>query len=267
MKMKNSLCVVIPVYNEEKTVESVLDKVSSRPETAEVIIVDDASKDSSRELISKYMESHKDKKITLLTQERNLGKGAAIRRGFAAATAPIVIVQDADWEYSPDDYPLVLEPIVSGKADVVYGSRFQGGGGRVLLFRHMMGNKLITFVCNFMTNLALTDVESCYKVFKREVIQNINLETCRFGIEVEMTAKIAKSREELRIFEVPISYNNRSYEEGKKITWKDGVAAFWHMFKYNYRQSPAKFYKRPWSEVLPAEKNSPTTAASKTDNQ
>ena len=176
-------------------------------------------------------------------------KGAAIRRLFDEATAPVVIVQDADWEYTPDDYPIVLEPIVSGKADVVYGSRFQGGPGLALNYRHMMGNKLITFVSNVLTNLALTDVESCYKVFKREVIQNLNLETCRFGIEVELTAKIAKARG-LRIFEVPISYNNRSYDEGKKITWKDGIAAFWHMFKYNVLESPVRFHKRPWDEVL-----------------
>jgi glycosyltransferase involved in cell wall biosynthesis len=255
MEMKNSLCVVIPVYNEEKTVESVLDKVLSRPETAEVVVVDDASTDSSREVMRRYIDSHSEKKITLLVQEKNSGKGAAIRRGFDVATAPIVIVQDADWEYSPDDYPLVLEPITSGKADIVYGSRFQGGPGQVLNYRHMMGNKLITFVSNVMTNLALTDVESCYKVFKREVIQNLNLETCRFGIEVEMTAKIAKARRQLRIHEVPISYNNRSYDEGKKITWKDGVAAFWHMFKYNFLQSSEKFYKRPWSEVLASKDN------------
>ena len=249
MDMEKSLCVVIPVYNEEKTVESVLDKVLSRPETAEVIVIDDASTDTSREVMLKYIESHAKKKITLLTQDVNQGKGAAIRRGFDAASASVVIVQDADWEYSPDDYPLVLEPIVSGKADVVYGSRFQGGSGQVLLFRHMMGNKLITFTSNVMTNLALTDVESCYKVFKREVIQNLNLETNRFGIEIEMTAKIASARRELRIYEVPISYSNRSYDEGKKITWRDGVAAFWHMLRYNF-QSPSKFYKRPWSEVL-----------------
>ena len=253
MDIKNSLCVVIPVYNEEKTVEAVLDKVLSRPETAEVIIVDDASSDSSREVIFKYVESHKGKKITLLTQERNQGKGAAIRRGFDEASAPIVIVQDADWEYTPDDYPLVVSPITEGKADVVYGSRFQGGSGQVLLYRHMMGNKFITFVSNWMTNLALTDVESCYKVFKREVIQNLNLETNRFGIEIEMTAKIANAKRDLRIYEVPISYNNRSYDEGKKITWKDGIAAFWHMLQYNYLKSKTNFYKRPWNEVLDKE--------------
>ena len=249
MDINKSLCVVIPVYNEEKTVEAVLDKVLSRPETAEVIVVDDASTDASREVILKYKDSHADNKITIITQNENMGKGAAIRRGFDVATAPIVIVQDADWEYSPDDYPLVLEPIITGKADVVYGSRFQEGPGQVLNYRHMMGNKLITFVSNVFTNLALTDVESCYKVFKVEVIQNLNLETCRFGIEVEMTAKLAKARE-LRIYEVPISYNNRSYDEGKKITWKDGIAAFWHIFKYNVLDSKHTFYKSPWEDVL-----------------
>lgn len=250
MDKKKNLCVIIPVYNEEETVTEILDIVLARPETAEIIVVDDASTDKSREVIKKYIKTNKlKKKIKLFYQEKNQGKGAAIRRGFDEATAPIVIIQDADKEYTPDDYPTVLEPILSGKADVVYGSRFQEGPGRVVRYKHRLGNKLITQVSNWMTDLSLTDVESCYKVFKREVIQNLNLETCRFGIEVEMTAKLAKAKG-LEIFEVPISYFGRTYGEGKKITWKDGIAAFWHMMKYNWFSNPRKFFKKPWEEVL-----------------
>jgi glycosyltransferase involved in cell wall biosynthesis len=250
LKAKNNLCVIIPVYNEEESVTEILDEVLARPETAEIIVVDDASTDNSRNVIQNYIQSKKGKsKIKLLFQKINMGKGAAIRRGFDEATAPIVIVQDADKEYTPEDYPIVLEPIISGKADVVYGSRFQEGPGRVVRFKHRLGNKLITFVSNWLTDLSLTDVESCYKVFKLEVIQNLNLETCRFGIEVEMTAKLAKAKI-LDIYEVPISYDGRTYGEGKKITWKDGVAAFWHMIKYNWFASKHKFYKKPWKEVL-----------------
>jgi len=254
MKTEKILSVIIPVYNEETTVEDILDKVLTRPETGEIIIVNDASSDNSAEVIEKYIESKKDKNIKLFNQEKNLGKGAAIRRGFNEATSPIVIIQDADWEYTPDDYPVVLEPILAGKADVCYGSRFQPGPGQVHNFRHMMGNKLLTAVSNFLTNLALTDMETCYKAFKREVIQNLNLETNRFGIEVEMTAKIAKAKC-LEVYEVPIRYFSRSYEEGKKIGWKDGVSAFWYMIKYNIFASRSKFYKKPWKEVLKVERS------------
>jgi glycosyltransferase involved in cell wall biosynthesis len=249
MKSKKILSVIIPVYNEESTVEEILDKVLSRPETGEIIIVDDASSDKSVEVIKKYIDSKKKKNIKLFSQKQNRGKGAAIRRGFDEASCPIVIIQDADWEYTPDDYPVVLEPIISGKADVCYGSRFQPGPGQVHNFRHMMGNKFLTNVSNFLTNLALTDMETCYKAFKREVIQNLNLETNRFGIEVEMTAKIAKAKC-LDIYEVPIRYFSRSYEEGKKIGWKDGVAAFWYMVKYNLLKSRQNFYKKPWKDVM-----------------
>lgn len=250
MKKEKILCVVIPVFNEEKTVTEILDIVLARPETAEIIVVDDASTDNSREVIKKYIKKKKlKKKIKLFYQEKNMGKGAAIRRGFDEASAPVVIIQDADKEYTPEDYPVVLEPIISGKAHVVYGSRFQPGPGRVVRYKHRLGNKLITHVSNWMTDLSLTDVESCYKCFRREVIQNLNLETCRFGIEVEMTAKLAKA-EGLEIYEVPISYFGRTYGEGKKITWKDGIAAFWHMMKYNWFSSPSTFYKKPWKKVL-----------------
>lgn len=251
-RTKRQICVIMPVYNEEATLEEVLDSVASRPETAEIIVVDDASSDNSAEVAEKYARKVKRgrPKVKTLRQPKNLGKGAAIRRGFTEVTAPVVIIQDADKEYTPDDYPILLEPILSGEADVVYGSRFQGGRGKVLNFRHMMGNKLITFASNIMTNLALTDVESCYKVFKKEVIQNLKLETNRFGIEVEITAKLAKAKE-LTLFEVPISYNGRTYGEGKKITWKDGVAAFWHIFKFNVLRNKRDSFEFPWNELSP----------------
>ena len=249
MKNKKILSVIIPVYNEESTVEEILDKVLSRPETGEIIIVDDASSDNSVKVIEKYIKSHKQDKISLFTQKKNQGKGAAIRRGFDEVSCPIVIIQDADWEYTPDDYPVVIEPIISGKADVCYGSRFQPGPGQIHHFRHMMGNKVLTFASNLLTNLTLTDMETCYKAFKREVIQNLNLQTNRFGIEVEVTAKIAQAKC-IKIYEVPIRYFSRSYEEGKKIGWKDGVSAFWYMIKYNLLKSKKTFYKKPWDEIL-----------------
>ncbi|MFA6290727.1 MAG: glycosyltransferase family 2 protein [Victivallales bacterium] len=248
MNSEKILSVVIPVYNEAKTINVILDEVLARPETAEIIVVDDASKDNSKELIQKYVDRG-DGRVRLVCQEVNHGKGAAIRRGFDEAKAPIVIIQDADNEYSPEDYPVIIAPIISGKADVVYGSRFQGAAGRVLYYKHRLGNKVLTSFSNLLTDINLTDMETCYKAFKREVIQNINLDSERFGIEVEMTAKFAHARV-LRIYEVPISYNGRTYEEGKKITWKDGVAAIWHMIKYNILLNKSRFYKKPWNEVM-----------------
>ena len=238
----------MPVYNEEETLALILDEVLARPETAEVIIVDDASKDKSVDVIKEYQARFPDR-IKTFFHEVNLGKGAAIRHGFDLAEAPIVIVQDADREYSPEDYPVILKPIVSGKADVVFGSRFQGGPGRVLYFRHQLGNKFLTFLSNLVTDLNLTDMETCYKAFRREVIQNLVLTLNRFGIEVEITAKIAKFRR-LKIYEVPISYNGRTYEEGKKVTWKDGIAALWFMFKFNVLTPWSSCIKKPWNEVL-----------------
>ena len=244
------LSVVIPVYNEEATICEVLDALLKRSEIREIIVIDDASTDRSGELIESYKETAGvEKTIKYFKQSFNMGKGAAITMGFGHATAPYVIVQDADLEYSPDDYSIILEPILKGKADVVYGSRFRGGPGRVLYYKHQLGNKLIVFLSNLFTDLNLTDVETCYKAFRRDVIQNINLESKRFGIEIEITAKIAKVSD-LRIYEVSISYNGRTYKEGKKITWKDGVAALWFIFKYNLFQNRAKFYKLPWGDVL-----------------
>jgi glycosyltransferase involved in cell wall biosynthesis len=246
MSRKTVLSVIIPVYNEEKTIAFVLDELLALEEVAEIILIDDGSVDNSVKVIEAYLTNEK---IKLFKQFRNMGKGAAIKKGFEFATAPIVIVQDADLEYSPQDYKTILKPIIDGKADVVYGSRFQGGPGRVLYYRHELGNKLLTFLSNLLTDLNFTDIETCYKAFKREVIQNINLESDRFGIEVELTAKIAKVKG-LRIYEVPISYNGRTYDEGKKITWKDGVAALWHIIKFNLLKSPKKFYKEGWEKIL-----------------
>ncbi len=239
---RNILSVIMPLYNEEKTVELTITDVLNRHETAELIIVDDHSTDKSFELIKKLAE--KNPKIKIFQNEFNRGKGYSVRRGIEVASANIVIIQDADREYSPSDYPVLIEPIISGKADVVYGSRFQGGTGRVLYFKHELGNRLLTFISNLLTDLNFSDMETCYKAFRREIIQDIILESERFGFEVEITAKIAKNRQ-LRIFEVPISYNGRTYEEGKKITWKDGIAALFHMIKYNLLTSKAESFKTP----------------------
>lgn len=244
--MERVLSVVMPVFNEFSTLDDIIRRVMGRPETGELIIIDDFSNDGTRDKLKDY-EGRPG--IKVLYQDVNQGKGAAVTRGFAAATMPFVIVQDADNEYSPDDYPLVLEPLVSGKADVVYGSRFMGTAGMVRYFRHEMGNKFLTFISNVFTDIHLTDMETCYKVFRREVIQNINLNAQRFGIEVEFAAKLSRARC-LRIYEVPISYNPRRYNEGKKITWKDGVSALYHIVKYNWLDNRRKFYKHSWDKVL-----------------
>jgi glycosyltransferase involved in cell wall biosynthesis len=187
----------------------------------------------------------------LLHQDVNQGKGAALIRGFAEAAMPFVIVQDADFEYTPEDYPGVLAPLLSGKADVVYGSRFMSTPGQVRFFGHEMGNKLLTFCSNVFSDIHLSDMETCYKCFRREVIQNLILTSKRFGIEVEMTAKLARSRK-LRIWEVPISYCPRRYDEGKKIGWRDGVAAFWHIVRFNCFTEDKKCFVKPWESVLPS---------------
>ena len=247
--LENKLSVVIPVYNEENTILEIIKTVLDRPETAEVIIIDDASTDNTAERLKSLEQNPK---IKMLFQEKNCGKGAAITRGFQEATAEYVIIQDADKEYTPEDYPLVLEPLILGKAEVCYGSRFMGTPGVARYFMHEMGNKFLTLLSNIFSDIHLSDMETCYKAFKREVIQNINLESQRFGIEVEMTAKIAKARC-LRIFEVPISYNPRRYDEGKKITWKDGISAIYHIVKYNWFANKKKFYRKDWSEIVQIE--------------
>ena len=233
------LSIIIPCYNEEATIEELVGQVKASPYEKELLIIDDGSQDGTRDILA---ELEKDPDIRVFLQPENKGKGAALRRGFKEATGDVVIVQDADLEYDPRDYPKLLQPIEDGRADVVYGSRFQGGPGRVLYYKHMLGNQFLTFLSNMLTDLNLTDMETCYKAFKREVIQNIVLESNRFGFEPEVTAKIARMRDVV-IYEVPISYNGRTYEEGKKITWKDGAAALWHIAKHNMLMNPDKTYK------------------------
>ncbi len=227
------LSVIIPCYNEVNTIEKVLQSVLEETSSeSEIIIVDDGSTDGTRQLLEERIDG---KLARVIYQQTNQGKGAALRAGFAAATKDIVIVQDADFEYDPSDYPLMLEPILNDQADVVYGSRFKGNRPqRVLYFWHRMGNGLLTLMSNVFTNLNLTDMETGYKAFRREVIQSIRIEENSFGFEPEITAKIARGN--YRIYEVGIAYFGRTYEEGKKIGWKDGFWAIWCILKYNLRR-------------------------------
>jgi glycosyltransferase involved in cell wall biosynthesis len=231
------LSVVIPVYNERATLRCLVDKVLSVPVEIELICVDDCSRDGSREILNELQNRHP--QIRTLLQPKNFGKGAALRRGIQEASGDYVIIQDADLEYDPVDYPVLIDPLVQGKADVVYGSRFLGGRPhRVLYFWHSVGNRLLTLLSNCLTNINLTDMETCYKVFRREVIQSIPIEEDRFGFEPEITVKIAKRR--LRIYEVGISYWGRTYEEGKKIGWRDGFRALWCLLKYSIKERPVE---------------------------
>ena len=215
------LSVVIPVYNEVGTIKEIVSRVQAVDLEKEIIIVDDGSTDGTRELLQEITLSHEN--VRVLYHDRNQGKGAALRTGFEGATGGIVIIQDADLEYDPREYPVLLEPILDGRADIVYGSRFLGGPHRVLFFWHYLGNKFLTLLSNVLTNLNLSDMETCYKVFRREVLSDIELKSNRFGFEPEFTAKVAKKG--FRIYETPISYSGRTYAEGKKIGWKDGVKA------------------------------------------
>jgi glycosyltransferase involved in cell wall biosynthesis len=220
----------MPVYNEALTVAGVINKVLAQPCVHELVVVDDCSTDGSWKILQEL--SAADPRIKAFHHEVNQGKGAALRTGLGKATGDIVLIQDADLEYDPTEYPVLIQPILEGKADVVFGSRFAGGAHRVLYYWHSVGNKFLTMCSNMATNLNLTDMETCYKAFRREVIQKITIEENRFGFEPEITAKVAALG--VSVFEVPISYNGRTYLEGKKINWRDGVSAFRCIFKYNF---------------------------------
>jgi glycosyltransferase involved in cell wall biosynthesis len=224
------LTVVIPVFNEQHTILKVIDRVQEVPTPKDIVVVDDCSTDNTAEVLRAIEAAHAN--VRCYFHSVNQGKGAALRTGFSHATGDIVIIQDADLEYDPAEYGKLIAPIQSGIADVVYGSRFSGGEcHRVLYFWHSVGNKVLTLASNMFTNINLTDMETCYKVFRREIIQGITIEENRFGFEPEITAKVAKLR--CRIYEVGISYQGRTYEEGKKIGWRDGVRALWCILKYN----------------------------------
>lgn len=225
------LSVLIPVYNELRTIDAILDAVHAVPVRKQIICVDDYSTDGTRESLERLYKSGRID--VLILQEVNRGKGAAIRTALAASTGNVVIVQDADLEYDPGDWPALLAPIVDGRADAVFGSRFLGGPHRVLYFWHSMGNFVLTLYSNMMTNLNLTDMETCYKAIRGDLARSLTLTSDRFGFEPEVTAALARTG--ARIWEVPISYSGRTYAEGKKIGWKDGVAAFWHITRARFR--------------------------------
>ena len=233
--MVKKLSIIVPVYNEEETLQLIFSRMMQVPllqYNKEFIFIDDCSNDRSLEILYEIKSLNPQENIIILKHEKNQGKGRAIRTGFENFTGDLVLIQDADLEYHPNDYPKLLKPFEETNADVVYGSRFLGGSYvRVLYFWHYLGNRVLTFFSNMLTNLNLTDMETCYKVFKREVIQKISLTSNRFGMEPEITSKIARLH--CAIYEVPISYEGRTYADGKKITWKDGIAALWHIIKFN----------------------------------
>jgi len=224
------LSVIIPVYNEKNTIKKIIHQVQMVEVgmEKEIIVIDDCSDDGTREILEELQND----RITTLFHDKNRGKGAALRTGFKKATGDILIIQDADLEYDPNDYPSLLGPILDGRADAVYGSRFLGGPHRVLFFWHYVGNRILTTISNMMSNLNLTDMETCYKAFKKECLDQISIKSNRFGFEPEITLKLA--RQKSRIYEVPISYSGRDYSEGKKITWRDGLAALFHIIRFKF---------------------------------
>jgi glycosyltransferase involved in cell wall biosynthesis len=224
------LSVVMPCYNERNTIEEIIRRVFAVPIRTELIVVDDGSKDGTRDILA---ELARELKFTLILQPQNAGKGAALRRGFQEVTGDLVVIQDADLEYSPEEFPELIELICEGRADVVYGSRFLGRH-RVFMFTHYLGNRIVTLLTNVLYNTMLTDMETCYKVMRTEVLRSFTLESNGFGIEPEMTAKIFKRG--YRVYEVPITYDGRGYEEGKKITWHDGIVALWVLLKYRFTE-------------------------------
>ena len=221
------LSIVIPIYNERETLETLIAKVNAVDYDKEILLIDDFSSDGTREVLKRYENKEN---FQVLYHDHNQGKGAALRTGFSNVNGDIIIIQDADLEYNPADYGTLIEPILDGRADVVYGSRFLGGPHRVLFFWHSIGNMVLTTFSNMLTNINLTDMETGYKVFTKKVNDTLTFKCDRFGFEPEFTAKVAKNN--FRIYEVPISYNGRDYSEGKKITWKDGVAAIWYIIKF-----------------------------------
>lgn len=235
--MSKMLSIIVPAYNEQATIANILDKLEEvtliNGISKEIIIVNDASSDQTDTIIKSYIKEHPKQNISYSSHETNQGKGAALHTGITRATGDYVVIQDADLEYDPNEFNVLLKPIEDGFADVVYGSRFMGGKPhRILFFWHSIGNKILTFISNAMTNLNLTDMETCYKMWKREAIQSLNLKEKRFGFEPEVTAKVSRIKN-IRIYEVGISYYGRTFEEGKKINWKDGVRAIYAIMKYN----------------------------------